>query len=257
MSARETCPRLVIGRNLTATRPDYFLLNDGILCLRGEDKVDKFNEAKKELKTKINKWNIMFYGGLPYTLCFASDRYEIQFFALDSSLTLYPITNSLSPSNIQKRGELILALFNMALLIEAMQLEIYQPEILKISPRLFSADTQNTKVKLIYDFTFVKKDYSESVLENVSDILKVYKNIQKLDKSSRDSHIIGVLNVDDKKSCVDLYPLGICFKPENELQLKCAIKSVCIALNIWHAEGYCHGDIRYLRINKDGLMFYL
>ena len=164
----------------------YSLFNADILCLRGEDNVDSFKEAKKELTSKIYSWNIMVYGDLPYTLCFACDQFKIQFYALDPQHNLHEITDILYPSDMNDRGTLIHALFNMSLLIEAMPLEIYFPSILSIKPKLFRNQIRTTTgVKLIYFYSNVKKEYSNASIPNVDEILEVYQKLALIKKPSK------------------------------------------------------------------------
>ena len=78
-----------------------------MLALKGEKKAlfQEFITACNELADKMETWNTVLFGALPYQLCYAFAGGVIQFFALDMNLkgTLVPVSDLIdlkaSPKN--------------------------------------------------------------------------------------------------------------------------------------------------------------
>jgi hypothetical protein len=95
--ARNSTDMFQSGTLVKLARPDFLCYMQKTLILRGEEKrsAGDLEVASRELVNKLDEWNAMFYGKLPFVFAYATGGMKIQYvlsFPFLLSLNLGPDT---------------------------------------------------------------------------------------------------------------------------------------------------------------------
>jgi len=82
------------GATQKMLRPDLIALLHDVLIFKAEEKKDsdEFDNAVKELESKMERWDPSLFGELPYLPCYAAAKEQFQWFIIGRDLTAYPIS---------------------------------------------------------------------------------------------------------------------------------------------------------------------
>ena len=245
------------GATLKNLRPDLLLwLPSGILAFKGEDKAFgvPIQNARDDLRSKMNVFSDTFFGTLPYQLAYACSGSQVEFVAFMRTSTQCPrevqLTNSVDLSTVNGRSLCVRYAINIARLLVALNQANPGGNVVRLG------QTVNTGTSdVLIGGEYVTKKTKFYTAEDV--IAALYTTI----RSSRIPHLVypaaepifwaGVLTV-------NLQPVGFCdVRPESVEECKRASRELLTAIQLLHQCNYVHRDIRPANVMRADGSWYM
>ncbi|KAH9253691.1 hypothetical protein BASA81_008309 [Batrachochytrium salamandrivorans] len=251
-----------------ANRPDFLLYIGNLLVFRGEEKKQgaPISVAHTELTSKMEVWNPLFFGDIPYIIGYALAGSRFQLYALHPNARAQrtpnavltrstPVSPVLDLANVTDRITLIKYMVNLVRVLQALA-EMAPEDAPKlggnyVNPRPYSG----TYSALVFETAYVRKVLlnmlgSESF--NFDALRVLYRLIE-------EKKIINTIKCakdypksEDQRGMVllrlHLYPLGRCVLPNSAESLKSCLLAVLDALASMHKHKFCHRDVRWPNI---------
>ena len=245
------------GATLKNLRPDLLLwLPSGILAFKGEDKAFgvPIQNAREDLRIKMNVFSDTFFGTLPYQLAYACAGSQVEFVAFMRTNTQRPrevqLTNSVDLSTVLGRSLCVRYAINIARLLVALNQANPGGNVVRLGQTVTTATS-----RILIGGEYVTKKTKYYTAEGV--IAALYNTI----RSSRIPHLVyptaepifraGVLTV-------NLQPVGFCdVRPESVEECKKACRELLTALHLLHHYNYVHRDIRQVNVMRASGSWYM
>ncbi|CAI2172503.1 9572_t:CDS:1 [Funneliformis geosporum] len=233
-------------------RTDFLVwLNGKILIFKGEDKryYEEFALAENELTSKMKSWSILSYGRVPYIFAYAAAGNALKFYAINQDRELRSVSHLFDLSTQKDRLFTIVITVNIYRILLSF-VDLIPDYSIKLYDEL--SHSHNTTISILDD-CIVKTigKYSTFMNDNFSVMKNFYKDtahvanlIHARDLNGRPSYP----TLQGNRYRVILSPLGYCYEPQNESELKDVIKTVLKVINEIHSIGYVHRDIRWPNI---------
>lgn len=243
---------------LKMLRPDVLLwLPSGVLAFKGEDKATgvDIQEARHDLRTKMNVFSDAFFGRVPYQLAYACSGSLLEFVAfMRTDNPARPqevqLTNVIDLATISGRTQCVRYAVNIARLLMAIHQEHRDGNVIRLGSTL---STPSSTVVVAGDYVKKKaRQYTGAVIVDLYGRIKVAGRIPHLIFPSSDPR------VGRNTLAVDLEPVGFCGRvPTTAAECKKAGRSVLTALAWLHENGFVHRDIREVNIMLAGGEWFL
>jgi hypothetical protein len=225
-------------------RPDYLCYVKHCLLFRGEEEDSDFDKAREDLSSKLF-WNPAVLGGINFVLAYAASTSQIELFAMNG-IGRYSLTGPLNLTAKNTRARLL-----------CLSVNIYRwfltvlPRIPYGCPKLFSklllkdgtvsiSFKGDKKVGL-----YVKKECPvPSNYSGEKGLASLYSKLQ----SHASAHVIRVVKAVVKKTTLTLHiqPVGCrVLHPQDEKELKLAIRGILLGIHHLHKLNYSHNDLRW------------
>lgn len=231
------------GATAKGLRPDYCLWMQGALIFKSEHKADAsgMTEALNELSSKMTGWNPVALRGLPFLPAFALARHSLQFVALypdnGGIVRMRTVLRCWDLSIVWHRFSVLRAAMNMARVFVALR-RLLPREVIPLYQSILRAGGE----MIFYDDHVVK----------VTTYAAPPQLYDLLGRGCPASSIPNTIHVSNTKTrpdgTIQLELRPVCrphAHPSTEMELKKAIRSVLIALNYLHAQGFVHRDVRW------------
>ncbi|DAZ93495.1 TPA: hypothetical protein N0F65_007863 [Lagenidium giganteum] len=226
--------RFIDGDAETTVVPDYVLVNEMLVVMRGEEVSarEPIAKARWKLTTKMRQWNAMLYGDLPYILGYAACGDDLQLLVIEKKSDWECRVLVIGEfSIVQDRASVLKVFYNLAAVFLLMN---------KLTQRLYSCNLipfipdENERRKLVLLDGFVERTIKCPWTGDTADIKRlksVYEALRGLGAPSNMTHL----------QTVEELSVG-----QNNRRL--VVQLAPIALKYWHGCGYCHGDVRWRNI---------
>ncbi|CAG8641049.1 10602_t:CDS:2 [Funneliformis mosseae] len=111
------------GATLKMFRLDLIVLLHDVLIFKAEEKkdFDEFDNAVKELESKMEIWDPSLFGDLPYLPSYAAAKEQFQWCIIRRDLTAYPISPRYNLSLLLHRVLVLISAFNMFCLLVTLE----------------------------------------------------------------------------------------------------------------------------------------
>ncbi|KAH9254109.1 hypothetical protein BASA81_007984 [Batrachochytrium salamandrivorans] len=252
-----------------SSRPDFLLHINNLLVFRGEEKKEggSLDDAARELTSKMEVWNPLFFGDIPYIIGYAMAGTKFQLYALHPDLSKQSnvdgvpvlstaVSDKLSLDAVADRILLVQYMINMVRVLQAFA-NMVPDDAPKLSdeyrnPRPYSGEYS----KLVFETTYVRKVLANSAgssrfdfdqLEELYDLIKGEKVLHTIQCKK------GYPKLENARSgtclmTLHLYPLGRCVLPDSAESLKLCLLTVLDALESMHKHSFVHRDVRWPNI---------
>ena len=246
------------GATLNNLRPDVLLwLPSGVLALKGEDKAFDANiqEAREDLRKKMNLFSDAFFGDVPYLLAYACSGSFLEFRAfMRTSDPRRPreikLTDAVDLRTIMGRSLCVRYAINIARILLALHHNHPDGNVISLGKTI---ETSTSKVLIVGEY--VAKRTRQYTSEEV--IQALYLQI----KRSFVPHLIRPSDVPTFRNgtlCVNLTPVGFCGRtPTNIRECMKAGRCILLAVEWLHGHGFVHRDIRPINVMQSGEEWYL
>ena len=234
------------GATLKRLRPDVLIwLPSGVLAFKGEDKATaaELQVATQELSTKLKAFTDIFFGSLPYQLCYALGGQMLQFCAVLRTSTmgaheLVRLTDTVDLSTIRGRSLCVRYAVNITRILVAMQRSFPFGSVISLGSTM---TTTSSAVSILDDHVMKKalKHSGYDTLKQLYDLLEQTRGVEgliRVYKSPRQG-----------RNHLTLYlePVGFCGRrPGDVAAVKAAGRRILLALQFLHSRGWVHRDIR-------------
>lgn len=252
-----------------ALRPDFLMHIRNLLVFRGEEKKDGVDiaEAARELTSKMESWNPLFFGDIPYIFGYALAGTEFQLYALHPDLSQKDGVNPVQTLTTEicevlhlgraaDRIRLLQYMINLVCVFQAIAKLVPSdaPMLCGVytNPRHYSGKYS----ELVFETTFVRK-----VLLNMpASESYAFDDLQELYGLVQQGHVVNTIQC--KKNYPELsndryggrlmtlclYPIGRCVLPNSAKSLELCLLAVLGALESMHKHRFCHRDVRWPNI---------
>ena len=244
------------GATIQNLRPDLLLwLPSGILAFKGEEKAFgiPIQNAREDLRSKMNVFSDTFYGSVPYQLSYACSGSQVEFVAFMRTSTGRPkeiqLTNSVDLSTMNGRSLCVRYAINIARLLVSLH-HANPGNVIRLG---YTVDTGASYVLIGCDFVTKKTKY----FTNDEVIATLYDTILR----NRVPHIIYPTKVPIFRVSgltVNLRPVGFCgARPGTIETCKRASRELLTAIDWLHQNNFVHRDIREANVMQAGGLWYL
>jgi hypothetical protein len=262
---------LVVG----SKRPDCMVHTvRGALVFLGEEKdlsqgyEAGIRAAMNELVGKLQSWNVLYMGELPYIICYAAAGDHVHFFALAPNMTLCPLhRDPIVVSTVRGALQLAVATINAFRLLNTLRWsgpQIGAPTLLSVMVRQDCTITfQANSVSKVYHTAHKRPRPAELPLGLARRGPLTERDIDRLRE-----FFTRLFELPLRPDClevpvgrpsaltdasgnyhtlqVNVCPVGIMRKPETQEEFAHFFRCILRALDILHAQlGYVHGDVRW------------
>lgn len=244
-------------------RPVFFFVLGECIIFLGEEKSDSLNDAKSDITAKLSHWPGIYFGTLPYLLCFAATNHQFQMHALHDtrdakhSTQLIDVSNVLSWDSYPGRVGIIKLFLHLSRLL----IKIWQtPGILPPpgAPRLFKPLTLENRTVEFFPLG-VRKRLTDQTSTDVKFFRKFYGDVTPAAPwrlGDYEMNELSVKSTDGSRSSVVLWfsPAGyqcqgeFFNQPAHLRDLQKVLIDVLTMLKELHARGWYHCDIRWPNI---------
>ena len=248
--------------------PDWMFFIKDVVVFRGEERGVSFGctseDAAQSLTSKMESWNPLFFGELPYVFGYALFGLSFQLYALhpDSSIRYAggacgvqktPLGKQINLAFINERFLLLQYMANLVRVLQVME-PLVPPDAPPIGEiqRPWKRDRNTEYSRIVFEPRFVKKTlistslgpamYDFTALEALYGIVKTGKIRNTI--RCRD----GYPKRDGDNMELHLYPIGRPTVPRDEPSLNRCLTDVLTALNDLHENEFCHRDVRWPNI---------
>ncbi|KAE9032498.1 hypothetical protein PR002_g9142 [Phytophthora rubi] len=198
----------------------------------------------------MRRWNVMFYGDLPYILGYATSGDDLQLVTIERTDGPCRAKVIADFSIFEDRAGALKVFYNLALLLHQMAKLTKRSYACGLEP--FVPD-ENEKRKIVLLGGFIErtiKGTRSSGEMDVERLKSVYETLQGLDEGSPVTHLQTVEKLSvkqDGRLVVELSPIGYLRLPTID-EVSEWLRHMLTALKYWHGCGYCHGDICWRNI---------
>lgn len=221
-------------------RPDYWLNSDGALLLKAEHKRrrDQLLLAKAELASKMKAWNPVTLRGLPFVPCYAVGGLSLQFCAVvrgvDGRCRVEDASEVFDMSSQLHRLQIVRMALNMFRVLVALR-RIMPPDV----PPLYTKQArEGGAYVMIMDDHVVKRCKPEDSA--------IYALLAPNAAAIPNCVAVQVQHTTAAGDMIlHITPVCSLSKPASVAQLRAAIRCVLVALDVLHANGFNHRDVRW------------
>ncbi|KAL0592508.1 hypothetical protein ABG067_000072 [Albugo candida] len=219
-------------------QPNFLLWLMGVFVMRGEERgsMGEFGLAKEELVLKMERMHLSMFGQMPFLFTYAAANSLVQFFTIDRSLNVYPISQLLDLKILKDRIRCVVSSINICRILNH-----YPPLLLRgFLPMYKKMSRNNGSVTLYEDYLLKRLHYD---LYDSEAVMAIYEAIGR-----KQIQCAVRCHYDRQKRTLKLRPVGFTKLPSNDSELIVALICVARALVGLHALGYVHRDVRWPNI---------
>jgi len=259
-------------------RPDWMCYIRNLLVIRGEEKGDTswatLSDAAEELTSKMDTWNPLFFGELPYVFGYALRGAKFQLYALfpdpappirieggASGVRKIPIGKELDLTYIDDKMALLQYMINLVRILQAMEplvpSEGEAPPLGEAEP-IWKRPGSGEYSRLVFEPGFVIKTLVFSEVGPVKYDLDMLEELYKMVKEGKFRHTIRCkpgyprrVGAEKKSMKLHLFPIGLSVYPKDEVSLHRCLHEILTALSDLHTNGFVHRDVRWPNILRN------
>lgn len=179
-------------------RPDFLLWMNDALVMKGEEtgKIGRLFGSVQELKANMEKIQLSVFGEMPFLFAYAASNSWVQFWVIDRSLGIRPISSKLELNDLDGRIRCVFSSINICRIL------YHYPFLLArtVLPMYREMPRNNGSITLYEDYVLKKLEYDPNDFDAV---IAIYDAIR---KNQIESAII--CEYDRSKRTFKLQPVG-------------------------------------------------
>jgi hypothetical protein len=257
---------------IESLRPDWMLMIRQLLVIRGEEKGDSsratLRDAANELTSKMEAWNPLFFGELPYVFGYALAGTKFQLYALHPDGSVHylggacgvrqsAIGRQLDLTFLDDRFVLLQYMINLVRVLQVMEPLVphdapplgdmaapwKRPESGEYSRIVFEPGfvikilVQSSVGPVQYDFDLLETLYAKVKSGSIRNLIMCQKDYPKYDEGGN--------------MILHLFPVGLSILPKDVRELGVCLRAVLTALGDLHESQFCHRDVRWPNILRN------
>lgn len=243
--------RAHVDRAKLDIHPSYLLQSHGVVLLRGQenDISEDINKSVDELTSKMQAWNEVLYGDLPFVLGYATSGAHLRVVAIERANRSCRVSTLFDFSIFDDKDLALKVFYNLAFVLHQMSKLTKRPYPCGLQP--FVPDLNKARQIILLDKVVERTIKPTPGTEDLARLVNVYQTLR--ESSSEGSAVTHLQTVEkmveteDGSLVVSLSPIGYLRLPTKD-EVGDWLRQMLTALGYWHGRGYCHGDVSWQNI---------